>query len=197
MQQMTGFDIIFCCNVLIYFDQKSKIQVVSNLYDALNRGGYLFIGYAESLHGISTAFKLVNFPEDRRLQEGVRPWVRVILAVDDSATVRKFVSVSLSMQGFQVITASDGMDALEKLPQQQVDLLMTDLNMPNMDGFELIRALRENPQYKDLPVIILTSLTDEVSRETGAKLGVNSFLVKPFSLEKIQYEVAKYVSWAE
>lgn len=122
---------------------------------------------------------------------------QVILAVDDSATVRKFVSVSLSMQGFQVITASDGMDALEKLPQQQVDLLVTDLNMPNMDGFELIRALRENPQYKDLPVIILTSLTDEVSRETGAKLGVNSFLVKPFSLEKIQYEVAKYVSWAE
>jgi two-component system chemotaxis response regulator CheY len=122
---------------------------------------------------------------------------RVILAVDDSATVRKFVSVSLSMQGFQVITASDGMDALEKLPQQQVDLLVTDLNMPNMDGFELIRALRENLQYKDLPVIILTSLTDEVSRETGAKLGVNSFLVKPFSLEKIQYEVAKYVSWAE
>jgi len=121
----------------------------------------------------------------------------VILAVDDSATVRKFVAVSLSMQGFQVITASDGMDALEKLPQQQVDLLVTDLNMPNMDGFELIRALRENPQYKDLPVIILTSLTDEVSRETGAKLGVNSFLVKPFSLEKIQYEVAKYVSWAE
>lgn len=122
---------------------------------------------------------------------------QVILAVDDSATVRKFVSVSLSMQGFQVITASDGMDALEKLPQQQVDLVITDLNMPNMDGFELIRALRENPQYKDLPVIILTSLTDEVSREMGAKLGVLSFLAKPFSLEKIQYEVSKYVSWAE
>ena len=63
MKQMAGFDIIFCCNVLIYFDQKSKIQVVSNLYDAMNRGGYLFIGYAESLHGISTAFKLVNFPK--------------------------------------------------------------------------------------------------------------------------------------
>jgi len=120
---------------------------------------------------------------------------QVILAVDDSATVRKFVSVSLGMQGFQVITASDGMEALEKLPRQQVDLLITDLNMPNMDGFELIRALRENSQYKDLPVIILTSLTDQVSRETGAQLGVTSFVVKPFSLEKIQYEVAKYMSW--
>ncbi len=63
MRQMGSFDIIFCCNVLIYFDTPSKVQVVSNLYDALNRGGYLFIGYAESLHGISTAFKLENFPK--------------------------------------------------------------------------------------------------------------------------------------
>jgi len=63
MRQMMGFDIIFCANVLIYFDTKSKIQVVSNLYDSLNKGGYLFIGYAESLHGISSAFKLLNFPK--------------------------------------------------------------------------------------------------------------------------------------
>jgi chemotaxis protein methyltransferase CheR len=63
MRQMTNFDVIFCCNVLIYFDAPSKIQVVSHLYDTLNRGGYLFIGYAESLHGISTAFTLENFPK--------------------------------------------------------------------------------------------------------------------------------------
>ena len=60
---------------------------------------------------------------------------RTILAVDDSATVRKFVSVALTMQGFTVMTACDGMDALEKLPHAQVDLVITDLNMPNMDGF--------------------------------------------------------------
>ena len=77
-----------------------------------------------------------------------------ILVVDDSTTVRKFVSVSLSMQGFTVVTACDGMDALEKLPRESVDLVITDLNMPNMDGFEFIRALRDNPAYKDLPVII-------------------------------------------
>jgi chemotaxis protein methyltransferase CheR len=63
MKMMTNFDVIFCCNVLIYFDSNSKIQVVSNLYDSLRRGGFLFIGYAESLHGISTAFKLLNFPK--------------------------------------------------------------------------------------------------------------------------------------
>jgi two-component system, chemotaxis family, chemotaxis protein CheY len=122
---------------------------------------------------------------------------RTILAVDDSATVRKFVSVALTMQGFTVVTACDGMDALEKLPHQQVDLVITDLNMPNMDGFELIKALRENPSYKGIPVVILTSLTDDVSKDRGAELGVNSYLVKPFSLEKIQYEVSKYVNWAD
>jgi two-component system, chemotaxis family, chemotaxis protein CheY len=122
---------------------------------------------------------------------------RTILAVDDSATVRKFVSVALTMQGFTVVTACDGMDALEKLPHQQVDLVITDLNMPNMDGFELIKALRENPTYKGLPVVILTSLTDEVSKERGNELGVASYLVKPFSLEKIQYEVSKYVHWTD
>jgi chemotaxis protein methyltransferase CheR len=63
MRTMSRFDVIFCANVLIYFDAKSKIQVVSDLYDALNPGGFLFIGYAESLHGISTAFKLLNFPK--------------------------------------------------------------------------------------------------------------------------------------
>ncbi len=63
LRLMRNFDVIFCCNVLIYFDMKSKIQVISDLYNSLNFGGYLFIGYAESLHGISNAFKLVNFPK--------------------------------------------------------------------------------------------------------------------------------------
>ena len=63
MRSMTGFDVIFCANVLIYFDAKSKIQVVSQLYNALNKNGYLFIGYSETLHGISKAFKLSSFPK--------------------------------------------------------------------------------------------------------------------------------------
>ena len=122
---------------------------------------------------------------------------KTVLVVDDSATVRKFVSVSLEMQGFDVSIACDGMDALEQLPKRKFDLVITDLNMPNMDGFEFIRALRDNPEYLELPVIILSSLSDQANRDQGAKLGVSSYVVKPFSLEKIQYEVAKYVSWSE
>jgi chemotaxis protein methyltransferase CheR len=63
IRHLRHFDVIFCCNVLIYFDHKSKVQVVSSLYDAMTRGGFLFIGYAETLHGISSAFKLLNFPK--------------------------------------------------------------------------------------------------------------------------------------
>lgn len=122
---------------------------------------------------------------------------KTVLVVDDSATVRKFVSVSLEMQGFDVSIASDGMDALEQLPKRKFDLVITDLNMPNMDGFEFIRALRENPEYQEIPVIILSSLSDQANKEQGSKLGVSSYVVKPFSLEKIQYEVAKFVSWSE
>lgn len=122
---------------------------------------------------------------------------KTILVVDDSSTVRKFASISLSMQGFTVITAQDGMDALEKLPDQVVNLVITDLNMPHMDGFELIRALKENEEYKDIPIIILSSLSDSINKEQGKRLGVYSYLVKPFSLEKIQYEVSKYLSWTD
>ena len=122
---------------------------------------------------------------------------KVILVVDDSATVRKFVSLSLSMQGFKVVGASDGMEALEKLPAEKVDLVITDLNMPNMDGYEFIRTLRESNLYKDLPVIILSSLSDQTSRDLGLKAGAHSYLVKPFSIEKVQYEVAKYLSWVD
>jgi two-component system, chemotaxis family, chemotaxis protein CheY len=120
-----------------------------------------------------------------------------ILVVDDSPTVRKFVSLSLEMQGFKVVSACDGMDALEKLPTAHVDLVITDLNMPNMDGYEFIRTLRENEQYARLPVIILSSLSDQKSMDLGLKAGAHSYLVKPFSIEKVQYEVAKYLSWAE
>jgi two-component system, chemotaxis family, chemotaxis protein CheY len=122
---------------------------------------------------------------------------RSILVVDDSSTVRKFVSVSLSMQGFHVVTAEDGMDALEKLPREPIDLVITDLNMPNMDGMEMIRTLRENPTFKELPIIILTSLNESELKKESQALGIHSFLNKPFSLEKVQYEVAKYLSWTE
>ncbi len=122
---------------------------------------------------------------------------QTILAVDDSATVRKFVAVSLEMQGFKVVSACDGVEALEKIGKEPVHLVISDLNMPNMDGLELVETLRENPEYRELPVIVLSSLNEETNRERLKELGVRSYLQKPFNIERIQYEVSKYLSWVE
>ncbi len=120
-----------------------------------------------------------------------------ILVVDDSATVRKFVTLSLEMQGFLVVGASDGSDALEKMAEHNVGLVITDLNMPQMDGLELIASLRENPLYTELPVIILSSLDEALNKATVATLGVHSYLRKPLNCQRIQYEVAKYLNSSE
>lgn len=119
---------------------------------------------------------------------------KVVLIADDSPTIRKFVSFSLTMQGMEVVSASDGMEALEKLPKQKIDLVITDLNMPNLDGFELIKSIRENEEYKEIPIIILSSLSGSEEIERGMSCGANSYLVKPFDPKRIQYEVSKYVS---
>ena len=117
-----------------------------------------------------------------------------ILIADDSSTILKFVSTSLSMMGYKVIVAQDGMDALEKLTGQTIDLVITDLNMPNLDGFEFIKSLRENDAYKLIPIIILSSLGSPEDVNRGLTLGANSFVNKPFDPKRIQYEVAKYLN---
>jgi two-component system chemotaxis response regulator CheY len=119
---------------------------------------------------------------------------KVVMVVDDSESIRKFLSFAIRAQGFGVIAARDGMDALEKLSKNKVDLVITDLNMPNMDGFEFLKAIREDREYRDVPVIILSSLTNEQDIETGMKLGANSYLLKPFDQKRLQYEVAKYLN---
>ncbi|CAG1769644.1 Chemotaxis protein CheY [uncultured bacterium] len=119
---------------------------------------------------------------------------KVILVADDSPTIRKFVTVALNILGYEVVSVADGMEAVEKLPSHKIDLVITDLNMPNMDGFELIKTIRESEQYKDLPVIILSSLAGSQEIERGMKSGANSYLVKPFDPKRLQYEVSKYIS---
>ncbi len=83
------------------------------------------------------------------------------MIADDSSTVRKFVAFSLQMNQFEVVMAEDGMDAMEKISQNQVDLAIVDLNMPNMDGFEFIETIRKTEDYKNLPIIILSSEKNE------------------------------------
>ena len=118
---------------------------------------------------------------------------KTILIADDSSTIRKLISLALVSQGYGVITANDGMEALEILAYSDVDLLITDLNMPNIDGYELIKAVRENELFASLPIIILSSEKDSEDIEKGLAIGANSYLVKPFVADKIQNEVNKFL----
>lgn len=114
-----------------------------------------------------------------------------ILIVDDSPTVQSFVSMALKPQGFDTIKANNGEDALDKLKLVDVTLVITDLNMPEMDGITLVKKLRESSDYQDVPIIILSSLTDESYVQLGLTAGANSYIFKPFKPAELQEEVSQ------
>jgi len=109
---------------------------------------------------------------------------KTVLAVDDSASVRQMVSFTLSNAGYAVIEAVDGQDALRKL-MPGVSLVITDLNMPNLDGIGLIRALRSNPACKGLPIVMLTTESQESKKLEGKAAGASGWIVKPFTVPQI------------
>jgi two-component system chemotaxis response regulator CheY len=121
---------------------------------------------------------------------------QTILVVDDSPTVVKFLSFSLKGKGYDVLTARDGMDALEKMSniEKNVDLIITDLNMPNLDGYGLIEAIRESREHQETPIIILSSEEGEEDRQRGITAGASSYLVKPFKSSLLLTEVSKYLN---
>jgi chemosensory pili system protein ChpA (sensor histidine kinase/response regulator) len=115
----------------------------------------------------------------------------VVMVVDDSVTVRKVTTRFLEREGFDVITAKDGVDAIEVLRDQLPDLMLLDIEMPRMDGFEVARRVRATSMTKHLPIIMITSRTGEKHRETGLAAGANEYMGKPFQedilLENIQH----------
>lgn len=117
-----------------------------------------------------------------------------VMVVDDSDSIRKFVMFALRAQGYGVVLAKDGLEALEKLAHTEVDLVITDLNMPKLDGFSLVQAIRKDRDLQRLPIIILSSLSSDDDVQRGLRLGANAYLVKPFDRKRIQYEVSKYVN---
>jgi len=104
-----------------------------------------------------------------------------ILAVDDSVSIRQMVSHTLRDAGYDVETANDGRDALSKVSSSKFDVVISDVNMPNMGGFELVKALREKPQYKFIPILMLTTETSTDKKQQGKSAGATGWLVKPFN----------------
>ncbi len=113
------------------------------------------------------------------------------LTVDDSKTMREMVSFTLKNAGFEVIEAEDGRHALNVLNGAKVDVIITDLNMPNMNGIELIAALRSNPLYKFTPILMLTTESDDSKKHEGKSAGASGWIVKPFNPEKLVQVVNK------
>jgi two-component system, chemotaxis family, chemotaxis protein CheY len=116
---------------------------------------------------------------------------KTIMTVDDSASVRLMVKFTLSELGFEIIEAIDGIDALQKLEQKQAHLLITDVNMPQVDGISLVRKVRENPLYRFIPIIILTTEFREGKKREGKQAGATAWIVKPFKPEQLIAVVKK------
>nr|MBI3614078.1 response regulator [Nitrospirota bacterium] len=115
-----------------------------------------------------------------------------ILIVDDSATMRQMVSFTLASAGFEVVEAGDGKEAVGKLNAgAKPNLVITDLNMPNMDGISLIKAVRAMPSFKFTPVLMLTTESDEGKKKEGQAAGATGWIVKPFNPEQMLKVVAK------
>lgn len=108
-----------------------------------------------------------------------------ILIVDDCQTTRKLLGHYLKTRGYSVAFAENGLDALEKLGTETVNLVMTDLNMPYMDGIELIKTMRADPAWAGLPVLMITTENDDVEREKAINIGANGYMVKPVSGDAI------------
>jgi CheY-like chemotaxis protein len=108
-----------------------------------------------------------------------------ILVVDDDKTTRKMLSLILKSKGYDVVTAENGMDGLQKLGLEQINLILTDMNMPYMDGIEFTKQVRANPDFSHIPIVMLTTEADEEEKQRAYKAGVDDYLVKPATAEQI------------
>lgn len=116
---------------------------------------------------------------------------KVIMTADDSASVRQMVSFTLKGAGYEIVEAVDGQDALAKLNGGKVDMLITDLNMPNIDGIEVIRQARANGKCKFMPIIMLTTESQTSKKQEGKAAGATGWIVKPFRPDQLLAVVKK------
>ena len=108
-----------------------------------------------------------------------------VLVVDDDKTTRKMVSLILKSKGYEVVTAENGMEALQKLGLEQINLILTDMNMPYMDGIEFTKQVRATPDFSHIPIVMLTTEADEDEKKRAFEAGVDDYIVKPASGDHI------------
>ena len=119
--------------------------------------------------------------------------MKTVMTVDDSATIRQMVRFVLQGAGYEVVEATDGADALSKLKGQELHLFLSDINMPKMDGLELTRQLRAMPQYRFVPIVLLTTESHPEKKQEGKAAGATAWIVKPFNPDQLLAVLKKVV----
>ncbi len=116
-----------------------------------------------------------------------------ILTADDSPSIQQMVRLTLESQDHEVTTVDDGLPALEAAKEEEFDLIITDINMPNMGGFELIKALRKLPDHQMTPILCLTTESSDSYKKLGKEAGANGWIIKPFDPSDLQKMVSRLV----
>ncbi|MCE1162509.1 response regulator [Thiomonas intermedia] len=119
---------------------------------------------------------------------------KTILIVDDSASLRQVVNIALASAGYEVIEACDGVDALTKLDGRKIHLIISDVNMPNMDGITLVKEIKQKPDYKFTPIIMLTTESQDDMKAQGQAAGARAWVVKPFQPAQMLAAVSKLIA---
>ncbi len=118
---------------------------------------------------------------------------KTVLIIDDSASIRQVVSLTLKRAGYEVLEAVDGRDALDKLKGQKVNLILCDVNMPNMDGITFLKEVKQLATYKFTPIIMLTTESQEAKKQEGKAAGARAWIVKPFKPEQMLMAIEKLI----
>ncbi len=116
-----------------------------------------------------------------------------ILVVDDCQTTRKILSMYLKSKGFEVVSAENGLDAIEKLASHNVNLIMSDLNMPYMDGIELLKTLKSDPNLSHIPILMVTTEADPEEKQKAMEAGANAYLVKPVTADMVSNNIKSII----
>jgi two-component system chemotaxis response regulator CheY len=140
-----------------------------------------------------TAPEPAPMPESPAAHSEDGPMAKRILTIDDSKTIRDMLRMTLVSAGFEVIQAVDGQDGVEVMDREKVDLVITDINMPRMNGYEVVRHLRGNPTHKSLPILVLTTESDSDKKNLAREAGATGWMVKPFDPDRLLETVRKVI----
>jgi chemosensory pili system protein ChpA (sensor histidine kinase/response regulator) len=140
----------------------------------------------------ATAAALTPAAEDAAARRAAEPLAPLVLVVDDSLTVRRITQRLLEREGYRVTVAKDGLDGLDKLAIERPAVLLTDIEMPRMDGFDMVRSMRGDSRLTGLPIIMITSRIAQKHRDVATELGVDHYLGKPYAEEELLELVARH-----